>query len=155
MNEQVTVLDGEVVSVVEHGAAPRRPATYAAADKVGLRELARSWVEAPAARGAGDELADVAAVRVLAYRLGGEAPAAMHRALRAGADARQVAAAYGAPVVEAAAAWRTWATAQRRRWVTAAPGAADGGITADEYDQVAARWHTATQPHGLSQPTRP
>jgi hypothetical protein len=68
----------------------------------------------------------------------------MHRALVAGASPVQVAAARGVTVGQAGEQWRTWASGQRKRWLTT-PGTA-AGLSAQEYDTVAALWLAAERP---------
>jgi hypothetical protein len=82
----------------------------------------------------------------LADQLTRSAALGMHRALLAGASPEQVAAARGVTVGQAGEQWRTWASGQRKRWLTTPPDGAGSGLSAQEYDTVAALWLAAERP---------
>jgi hypothetical protein len=149
----VTVIDGDVTGVGEDSPR-RRLLTFQAAHKQGAGELARMFGahERPGddagvqGRTAADELEELAVASALGDQLARSAALGMHRALLAGASPVQVAAARGVTIGQAAEQWRTWASGQRKRWLTTAPGRDTGSLPAQEYDTVAALWRDAERP---------
>ncbi|MGH9120152.1 MAG: hypothetical protein ACRD0A_20475 [Acidimicrobiales bacterium] len=84
-------------------------------------DLARYWAERmiwPATPTRSDLLHELAVMSRLADWLWRWQPLLVHRAVLAGADADQVAAAVGAEVSAVAARWRRWAEGQRRLYDT-------------------------------------
>jgi hypothetical protein len=144
----VTVIDGDVTGTSDE--RPRqRLLTFGAAGERNVSELARmvGARERPAqGRTAADELEELAVASALGDQLARSAALGMHRALLAGASPVQVAAARGVTIGQAAEQWRTWASGQRKRWLTTAPGRDTGSPPAQEYDTVAALWRDAERP---------
>jgi hypothetical protein len=107
---------------------------------VGEYELAHWWANLAnrpigPERTTDDELAELAALAVLARRITRRVPLTAHQALRSGATVDAVVAAAGMEPAELYRGWREWADGQRDRRT----GADDGtpiGLDQAEYDQV-------------------
>jgi hypothetical protein len=110
--------------------------TFNAAEDLGAFELARQWadrlswpvLDRPAAGG----LAELAYMSALACWLARWQPIHIHRAVLAGAEPEEVAAALGGSIHEAFGRWHSWAAGQRDVLVCGEPG-----VTAEDYEAVA------------------